>query len=85
MNQHSHEGINAALLEIKSAIGRLEGTTRANHEAEMQRLNSINGSVADHEKRLARGESVHRFWGWLGGVLLVAVGIAGVVVKVVIG
>ena len=57
------------------------GRSEANQERIMERLDRMNGTVVDHERRIARGESVDKLWKWLwsgltGLIALSAIGVA---------
>lgn len=92
--EHNHDHLFTRIGDIQSDIGRLEGSNEAHHEAVIQRLDRINGSIGehsddidDHEKRLTQAESQsntsHRFTRSIISVMAMGIAIAAVVVAFV--
>ncbi len=51
--QQAQADLNAAMMTVQATVGRIEGATIANQQAVIQRLDSINGTIDDHEDTLA--------------------------------
>ncbi len=91
--QKTQSELTASMMEVRTIVGRMEGTATANHEAYIHRLDHINGTVSDHdetisnhESRISKGEgavaSLKLGLGVIAGFLTIGVTATGIVVTI---